>query len=550
MRKLTLLVGLLPCLVSAAWIETKSGPFVVYSDAGDDNARAALYHLEQFRFIFGEAIGRRELKCVWPVTVIVSKPGKNPKPPMLGFSRAGWLATWPAGSAPPAAWFKQLALVFLEDNLQGRMAGDLESSIASLFSTMEISKGKVTLGIPPVAAERTRSWAMVQYLMTNVETAVRTKVLLSNLAGGGDEGAAFRNAFEKPKAAIDGEVDKYYAAGQFATVTLPAKPMDPDRQFSIIPLLPSRLRVVAGDELMARGAAPAEIRAAYQHAINERPGPLAWEGLGLALLLEKQPEEARKALEQMALDAEGSGARGLLELGQFDKASLKNPLWAEPYVRAAMKEPGPVRRAYFYKKVVELAPRHAEYWRELAKTQFDLKQFAEAERSWRAAERVARDEAERTELTRAREEFQQMRYDAEAAERARLKKEEADEVERVRRQQMESIRKAEEAANAAGGGVPKKAEKWWDGPPTQTFVGTLDGVACQGAKARLNARGADGKPVVFVIADPAKVVVFAGGGQTTTQLGCGPQKPARRVKIEYVAKPGGGPGEVATVEFQ
>ena len=56
--------------------------------------------------------------------------------------------------------------------------------------------------------------------------------------------------------------------------------------------------------------------------------------------------------------------------------------------------------------------------------------------------------------------------------------------------------------------------------------------------------------MVFVIGDPSKVVVFAGGGQTTTQLACGPQKPARRVKIEYVAKPGGGPGEVATVEFQ
>ena len=163
---------------------------------------------------------------------------------------------------------------------------------------------------------------------------------------GATKGAAFRNAFEKPKAAIDGEVDKYFAAGQFATMTLPAKPMEASRLFAVIPLLPSRLRVVPGDELMARGAAPAEIRAAYQQAINERPGPLAWEGLGLALLLENQPEEARKALEQMALDAEAAGARGLLELGQFEKASLKNPLWAEPYVRAAMKEPGPVRRAY------------------------------------------------------------------------------------------------------------------------------------------------------------------------------------------------------------
>jgi hypothetical protein len=51
------------------------------------------------------------------------------------------------------------------------------------------------------------------------------------------------------------------------------------------------------------------------------------------------------------------------------------------------------------------------------------------------------------------------------------------------------------------------------------------------------------------VSDPSKVVIFnQDQTQTQTQLACGAQKPPRRVKIEYVAKPGA-PGEVATVEF-
>src|SRR5450759_5922473 len=111
------LTALCSLALQAAWVETKSGPFVVYSDASDDQTRAALYHLEQFRFIFGEALGKRELKCVWPITIVIRKPGKVAETPYLGFSRDGWLGTWPAGSVPPPAWFKQLALLFIEDNL-------------------------------------------------------------------------------------------------------------------------------------------------------------------------------------------------------------------------------------------------------------------------------------------------------------------------------------------------------------------------------------------------------------------------------------------------
>lgn len=547
--RLPVLAVLFCALASAAWIETKSGPFVVYSDAGDDKARAALYQLEQFRFLFGESLGRKDLKTVWPVTVLVVKAEKNAAPPALGFTRDGWLTVWPAGSVPPPSFFRRLALLFIEDNWTGRMPGTLEQTFATLFSTLQLQGGKVTLGIPPAPAERTREWALLQYLLTNPETATRTRVLLSNLAAGADEGAAFRNSFDKPKAQIDAEVDRYLATGNFLTLTLPARPLNPEIAFPIIPAMPSRIRVLPGDRLMAAGAPPAEIRAAYQQAINERPGPLAFEGLGLALLAEKQPDDARKALEAMKAqmdDTPNAFARGLLELGLFDQAAQKNPRWAEPYIRAAAREPGPVRKAYLLKKAAELEPRNPAIWRDLAQAQFDLKQYADAERSWHAAARVARDDGERASLIRAREAFEQARYDAVAAEKARQRKEEQDELERLRREAIENIHKKEQELNrTAPSGA--KVEQWWDGPPTTTFTGTLEAVACQGGRARLTVRDATGKPAAFAVNDPSKVVIL-NPDQSQAQFSCGPQKPPRRVKIEYAAK-AGAPGEVVTIEF-
>lgn len=536
-------------LAGADWIETKSGPFVVYSDAGEDRAREALYHLEQFRFVFGETLGKKDLQTAWPVTVVVRKPQKGEPPPRLGFSRDGWVTTWPAGSAPGADFFRELALLFIEDNWQERMPGRLEETVASLFSTMTLNAGRVTLGAPPEPERRTKEWALLQQLLTDEATTTRTRVLLGNLAAGADRGTAFRNAFGRRAEEFEAEAERYLAGGQFRTLTMPGRPLNPRLAFPIVPMLPSRLRVLPADLLMARGAPAAEVRVAYQRAIEERPGPLAFEGLGLALLAEGAKEEARQAFEAMKklMDPQRDRcARGLLELGLYEEAAQKNPRWAEPYVRAAAREAGPVRRAYLLKKAAELKPRDPELWQQLAKAQTEGKQYAEAEKSWRAAERVARSDEERAQIEKAREEFAQARYEAEAAERARKRKEEQDELDRLKREALERIREAEKRASQ-GGLEGKKIEQWWEGPPTQTFLGTLENVQCQGKRARLLLRDAEGKAVTMAVTDAGKVVVF-GAGQQQVQLSCGVQKPARRVKVEHTAKAGGA-AEVVSVEF-
>ena len=308
--------------------------------------------------------------------------------------------------------------------------------------------------------------------------------------------------------------------------------------------------------MLGRGAPLPQVRAAYEKAQAERPGAGGFEGIGLVLLAEGNAAEARKSLETMAADEENSGARGLFELARLESdeakkrllleaSSKKSPLWSEPYSALADTEPGPVRRVYWLKKATELKPRDSALWSALARAQFDSKQYPDADKSWRAAERVALGETATAEVRKAREAFEQQRYDLEAAERRRRAEEEKADVDRVREENQESIRRAEAKANAGGTTMEgKKVEKWWDGPAAQSLAGTLDTVECRSNRLRLLVRDPAGKTVWLRVPDPNQVVVLgAGGGRA--ELKCGPQKPPRRVKIEYAA-----PDVALTIEFQ
>jgi hypothetical protein len=73
-------------------------------------------------------------------------------------------------------------------------------------------------------------------------------------------------------------------------------------------------------------------------------------------------------------------------------------------------------------------------------------------------------------------------------------------------------------------------------------------VDCLAKQARLVIEGPERKLTRLLVADPAKI--FIAGGEKS--LSCGPQKPARRIRVEYFAKPDptlGTAGQVAAIEF-
>lgn len=338
-RILIALVVTAHILGAADWREIRSGPYLVFSDDSDDSddaARDAVNHLEQFRHALGQAFGRAELESVWPITVVVQKNAA----PSFAFGRDGWYATWPARSVPPPEFFKQLGQQFLNDNLKGRMPQGFEAALVAAYSTLAVDGIRLTFGAPPAPPDRTLQWAMIHMLTTNPDTSGRMRVLLSNLANGADADASFRNAFQKPQSELEAQARTYLAAGNFGTARVNSRPLD-TRKLTIREALPSRLRALPGDLLLAQGKAK-EAAAAYQKGLNERPSAILQEGYGLSLLELNDKAAAKTALIAAVSDAEARPARTYLELARLDPqfmpaAPVRKPAAAKQASTAAPK---------------------------------------------------------------------------------------------------------------------------------------------------------------------------------------------------------------------
>jgi len=540
------LILLLPALLLADdhWIAFKSGPFEVFSNVGDKPAREKLMYLEQFREALRVITGKQEMQLVWPVHVIISKTAPVAiKPFKLG--RDARMLSLPESGELSRDVMKELARILVYENTS-RLPPDVEKGLIALVSTLQVDGPRITLGVPPPEAERTRGWALMHLVTGNPEYAGRARVMISNLEQTGDFEAACHNAFEKTAEQINQQTDAYLKAGNFATTLISGRAFSLTRDFKPVQLGTADVRIAQADLLMAEGRAE-EAAAAYK-ALK---GPVGSEGLALLDLDNDKDKQARMELQE-AIDANSPSARAWLELGRLNsdeiylkKATELNPRWAEPYFQRADLDPAVdkehlEKRAVLLKKAVSLEPRNIDYWTALAKNDVAANDFAEAQKAWGGAEHAATNDDERERIHQLRLSLQEKRFDAEAAERKRLADEHEADLARVKAQSDAAIHAAEDAARKKmnpNGAAPPKPEVWYQGgndAAGTTVLGVFQRLDCLGGKqARLVIQAADGKAVQLLVADPSQIDM--GGGERA--LSCGPQKNPRQVLVHYNAKP-------------
>lgn len=554
-------VLLLPLLLGAddRWIELRSGPFHVLTGAGERDAQEVLGQLEQFRHVLGTVLGKQDLKSVWPIRAIAVKPGRRAEPavpPQL--ARDAFTGSLPADAPVPAAWLRACARIFIDANTR-RMPAAIESGLVSFYSTAEVNATRVTLGRPAPEKERDFDWARIHMLSVHPNYYGKLRVLLYNLQHGADPEPAYRNAFGKNPAAIDEEAAAYLAAGDFSTFTISGRPLNVRTDFRAQPLTSPPPEIALADLLLAAGRAD-EARAAYDKALKASPKSAeAREGLGLLALREGNREEARAQLAA-AIEAGSRNARAHLEYGRLEtdsaraaaalrKAAELNENWAEPHFLLARHETNPNRKAQGLSAAAKLDPRNAAYWQALAEAQMAMNDFRAAGKSWAAAEHASVNDSERAQIQEARRSIEEKRLAAEAEARRREVEEKERELRRLKEAALADIRAAEARANRAA--RETKPEDWFEGPaPSGKVRGRLSQVDCLRGAARLVIQGDDKKVVRLLIRDPSKVVVIGGG---ELSLGCGPQRPARMVVIEYFPKEDlklATSGDVATFEYQ
>ncbi len=198
-----------PAFAADHWIEYRTGPLHVFSDAGDRQARERLNEMERLRYVLGGMLGKagmgvaakNDLDPVWPIDLVLFPNAKAYGPhalskPLIDGGSAT-LGAWTADAPLPRDLLRALTLLLVGDNA-GRMPEAIQTALCDLFSTIDVKGTKVLLGAPLPSGElppdRMRAWAKMQLLATNPDYSGKLHVYLNNLQQGGDEDLAARNA--------------------------------------------------------------------------------------------------------------------------------------------------------------------------------------------------------------------------------------------------------------------------------------------------------------------------------------------------------------------
>lgn len=554
MRKWFLAAVFVVPVWAADWSQFRSGPYEIYTDAGD-RARATLLELEQFRHALGAVLGEPDLRTDIPVRVLVFEKERDraanaiPEPVRRGRDRYYIVLAAKEKLKPDLK--RALALLFLETNT-ARMPAAIERGLASLFSTLEIDQTRLSIGHPP--AQPDKDWARMQLLATSPEYYGKLRVLLGNLRRGVPADAAYRNTIGKPQAQLEAELDRYFSAGKFEPAPLSGAAMS-ERDFYEKELTPDGSRLAIADLLLPPS------QAAYEAMIREQKNVAeAYEGSGLLALAGGRRQEAHDLFGK-AIEAGLQSPRAFVEFARLEPDDAKAvtaiqgalklaPKLAEPHALRAERESDPLKKMHWLKQATTNDPRKAAYWEALAKASLDAKQFADAARAWRGAEQAAIETAERERYHKAWMAVEEQRLDWEAAERKREADEKARELLALKEAALAEVRALEARANQGGGDNKAPVVPWWEGPKaTGRAQGTLKQVDCLGKRFRLIVQSADGKLTRLLIADPGQVAI-EGGGELA--LGCGVQKPPRRIVVQFHPRPDAKlatAGEVAVIQF-
>jgi len=508
-----------PCF-GADWIEYRSGPFHVFSDAGDRKAREALTDMEQLRYVLGgligkEGLGKSDLDTIWPIDLVLfanqREYGPHVLPQPLVDGGSATLAAWTADTPLPRDLLRALTALMIKDT-GSRMPDALETALCDLLATIQVNATHVSVGAPLPPGEltgaRLRMWAKLQMLETLPEYSGKLRIYLNNLLQAGEEDAAVRNAFDTTPAKLESQADAYLRAGKFEAAPVNGRALAPNRDF-----IEKNVDRAAIDALMSELAA------------GGKSFP---------------PDSPRGLLAK--------NTRSSLEL-----AAKANPRWAEPHFKMAVLETDPAAKIGHLKMAASLDPRNAGYWQTLAQTQSDVKLYADAEKSWTAAERAAVNPAERARIHQAKLDLEDQRAAFEIAERKRALEEEAQELARIKNGAAADVHAAEQAANQRLGANASNIQNpvpWFGDGSGEKVAGALTRVDCLNGSLRLTIQPDTGAAIRLLIRDPKQLTVAADSGEAV--FGCGVQKPARKIEVQHNAKPDaklGTAGDIGVVKF-
>jgi tetratricopeptide (TPR) repeat protein len=523
MRRFLLLV-LLPIAFAAEskWIQSRSGPVEVYSDATNKVALEKLGVFEQFRFALGTLVGKPDLIAEPPLRLLVLK---NPTVPSALINGRDRIAIPISADKPiPPSVLRDATRLLLEQNV-ARLPPEIEKGLEDFFSTVEVHGAKLIWGEPPAASERTIDWARIQLLATKPEYYGKLKILMFNLQKGIADDPAYRNAIGKSKKEFDAELDAYFKAGVFTPSDGPTRPLNAQRDLPVKVLDASDAQLAMAD-LLNSGS-----RAEYERMIQDKKHfAEASEGLALLALRDKDEAAALKYLAD-ATEAGTKSASAWLAYAKLEpdrpksNDALETALELDPKLAEAHYMKGDRRHDLEeLKKATSLDPRKWEYWNALAEVYLDGNQFPEAAKAYRQAEQAAAEPADKEKMRKAWSRIETEKLDYQDSEKRRIADDKEQELQRLKDKAIADLHSSEAKINQKLGSTKQDTIVPWNeaGLPI-TLEGELREVDCAGKTTTITIEGPEQRMIKLLLKDRG-------------ELACGPQK-SHHVTVEYTPKP-------------
>ena len=368
-----LLICALPALLAADdhWVKFTRGPFEVLTDAGRAPGRETMVRLEQFRHALGAGPGRdrparRRSRCASSSS---RTRAAGPPPRRSAKAATATPSSWTEKAPDVAGHLSRLARLFLQVELRAD-AARLRERAVSFFSTFDRGRHPSTAGTPP--AKPDLDWARIHLMMTDPDYFGKIRVLLYNLRRGVADDPAYRNAFGKSAAEVEGRRETAFRRGQLPDRALASAPMS-ESDFPERPVL--RYRHPPGARRSAgRCRSPST---EYTKLLQgHEKVPEAEEGLALLALRAGRKEEAHRNFAD-AVEAESTSARCYIEFAKLGRQHRRprrrcckaigiNNKLDEPFAMMAERDMDPRMRIRHWKGATERNARNPRYWKALA----------------------------------------------------------------------------------------------------------------------------------------------------------------------------------------
>jgi tetratricopeptide (TPR) repeat protein len=329
------------------WINLRTKHFNIVSNADERETRELALKLEQFRFVFSKIYNTQGTSSV-PVTVIVFKSDSSFKPfkPLYDgkpaniagyFQRSGdenIIALNIRGNQ-----LRPLGLIYHEYThfMTSRTAREwpawLTEGLAELFSSFEVKKNDVTLGVPlaehvhflreskflplqslfkvghnsPEYNERDKqgvfyaqSWALLHYLMYGNKSARQPQLLqfVKMLESEADVDRAFSDAFKTDYATMEKELRRYIGNSTYTVVTYTMDSTEGERDVTIRQLAEAEVQFYLGNLLLHTRRIDEGVSFFKQAVALDPSLPGPHEGLGFAAMRRQKYAEAKSHFKE------------------------------------------------------------------------------------------------------------------------------------------------------------------------------------------------------------------------------------------------------------